>query len=147
MHVNIAQLPGGQRPPGRRSARGVGGIVYRSVRLISGGIGHLLDAALARLLPPLGAKPSSAGREAALAAVNGVLGDYLEQTRNPLAIVMSLRRDGRPLVLERNALQAAIERPGKRLLVAVHGLCMNDLQWSRAGHDHAQARRATRRPG
>lgn len=139
MHVNIAQLPGGQRPPGRRSARGVGGIVYRSVRLISGGIGHLLDAALARLLPPLGAKPSSAGREAALAAVNGVLGDYLEQTRNPLAIVMSLRRDGRPLVLERNALQAAIERPGKRLLVAVHGLCMNDLQWRGGAADPVAA--------
>ncbi|MBK7331706.1 MAG: hypothetical protein IPI87_04685 [Betaproteobacteria bacterium] len=30
-------------------------------------------------------------------------------------------------------------RPSSTLVVAAHGLCMNDLQWSRAGHDHAQA--------
>lgn len=139
MHVNIAQLPGVPRSPGRNSARGIGGIAYRSVRLITGGIGHLLDAALARLLPPLGAKPSSAGREAALAAINGVLGDYLEQTSNPLAIAMSLRRAGRPLVLERNALISAIEQPGPRLLVAVHGLCMNDLRWRSGATDPVAA--------
>jgi pimeloyl-ACP methyl ester carboxylesterase len=26
-----------------------------------------------------------------------------------------------------------------RLLVLLHGLCMNDLQWQRAGHDHGEA--------
>jgi pimeloyl-ACP methyl ester carboxylesterase len=26
-----------------------------------------------------------------------------------------------------------------RLLVLLHGLCMNDLQWQRAGHDHGDA--------
>ncbi|MBL8398559.1 MAG: alpha/beta hydrolase [Candidatus Accumulibacter sp.] len=139
MHVNIAQLPGAQRPSSRRTARGVGGIVYRSVRLITGGIGHLLDAALACLPPPPDAKPSSVGREAALAAVNGVLGDYLEQTGNPLAMAMSLRREGRPLVLERNALAEASERPGRRLLLAVHGLCMNDLQWRNGTADPVAA--------
>ncbi len=129
MHINIAQLPGVERPAGRGPARGLGAIVYGSVRLITGGIGHTLDAALARLLPMAGAKPSSAGREAALAAVNGVLGDYLERTSNPLAIAMTLRRNGQPLALQRDALTAAIERPAPRLLVVVHGLCMNDLQW------------------
>lgn len=139
MHINIAQLPGMQRPAGRGAARVVVGIVYGSVRLITGGIGTMLDAALARLLPLPGAKPSSAGREAALAAVNGVLGDYLEQTANPLAIAMTLRREGQPLVLERNALIAAIERPCPRLLVAVHGLCMNDLQWRSGATDPVAA--------
>ena len=38
-------------------------------------------------------------REALVAAVNGVLGDYLADTGNPLALPMTLRRDGRPLAL------------------------------------------------
>ena len=135
MHVNIAHLPGAPRPSAPRPARGITGLVYRSVRLIAGGVGHALDAALARLVPPLGARNSSPPREAVLAAVNGVLGDYLAETNNPLAIPMRLRREGRSLDLERDALVAAVEQPSSRLLVLVHGLCMNDLQWCRGGQD------------
>jgi hypothetical protein len=39
-----------------------------------------------------------------LAGLNGAMGDYLTATRNPLAISMSLRQDGKPLILERRAL-------------------------------------------
>jgi hypothetical protein len=45
-------------------------------------------------------RPWTPEREAVLAALNGVLGDYLVATDNPLAIHMSLRRNGRALVLE-----------------------------------------------
>jgi pimeloyl-ACP methyl ester carboxylesterase len=44
---------------------------------------------------------------------------------------MALRRDGVPLVLTSEGLQAAIEEPRSTLLVLAHGLCMNDLQWER----------------
>ena len=135
MHVNIAHLPGTPRSSSPGPARGITGFAYRGVRLIAGGVGRVLDAALARLVAPLGAKNSSPGREAVLAAVNGVLGDYLAETDNPLAIPMCLRRDGRPLELERNALIAAVERPTPQLLILVHGLCMNDLQWCQRGQD------------
>jgi len=46
---------------------------------------------------------------------------------------MELRQQGRALDLA--ALQASGAATGKVLLL-VHGLCMNDLQWQRAGHDH-----------
>jgi len=140
MHVNIARLPGMPHSAASEPARGIAGLVYRSVRLVAGGVGMVLDAALARLVPLLGAKKSSLRREAVLAAANGVLGDYLAATANPLAIPMSLRRDGRSLVLERSALVAAIAQPTPRLLVLVHGLCMNDLQWRKQGHVEALAR-------
>jgi hypothetical protein len=71
-----------------------------------------------------------------LAALNGVLGDYLVASDNPLAIPMSLRREGRPLVLEEQALAAAIPQAGGKLAVLAHGLCLNDLHWNREGHDH-----------
>jgi pimeloyl-ACP methyl ester carboxylesterase len=74
-----------------------------------------------------------------LGALNGVLGDYLETSANPLAIRMSLRRDGCPLPLDRHALSAAIPAATGKLVVLLHGLCMNDRQWRRNGHDHGAA--------
>ena len=71
-----------------------------------------------------------------LSAVNGVIGDYLAETRNPLAIEMRFCHGGRPLDLEREALRAALPGASGRLLVLLHGCGMNDLEWSRAGHDH-----------
>ena len=78
-------------------------------------------------------------REAIVAALNGVLGDYLASTANPLAITMAFRQRGRPLPLEGAALKAALPDASPRLLVLLHGLCMNDLQWTREGHDHGAA--------
>ena len=71
--------------------------------------------------------------------LNGVLGDYLAETQNPLAIEMSLRHDGHPLELESEALRAAFPQPAASCSCLLHGSCMNDLQWNRHGHDHGAA--------
>ena len=78
-------------------------------------------------------------REAIVAALNGVLGDHLAATDNPLAIPMAFRHAGQTLVLERFAMRSHLRAATPRLLVLLHGLCMNDLQWQRAGHDHGDA--------
>ena len=49
---------------------------------------------------------------------------------------MSLRHEGHPLEIERRALRATIPHPTGKLLLLAHGLCLNDLQWRRNGHDH-----------
>jgi hypothetical protein len=41
--------------------------------------------------------------------------------------------------LSRGALAAAIAAPSSKVTVLVHGLCMNDLRWTRNGHDHGAA--------
>ena len=82
---------------------------------------------------------TSAEREAVQAAANGVLGDHLAASANPLAIPMRLRRDGQPLDLTTPALAAALPQPTGKILVLAHGLCMNDRQWRRKGHDHGAA--------
>ena len=156
LHSRIARSPsrlGGPLVDG--AVNGITALVYDSVRGVTRAVGGGLDAALAQLGPllaglsdeaPAGSKATepARSREAVLAALNGVLGDYLAQTANPLAIPMALRRDGVPLVLTREALLSAIEAPRGRLVVLVHGLCMNDLQWERGGamvpvHDHGAA--------
>jgi pimeloyl-ACP methyl ester carboxylesterase len=136
MHHNISSVPAplGKPPPGRTT--GIAGLVYRSVRGMTRLVGGGLDAVLGRLVPLFGEKTSSPEREAVLAALNGVLGDYLEVSENPLAIRMRLRRGEHPLQLDKAALASAIPNAGGKLLVLAHGLCMNDLQWKRQGHDH-----------
>ena len=126
-------LPGGKEV-GR--TRGLTGLVYQGVREITRLVDVSLQAALLRLEPFLerGANAAlSPEREAVLSALNGVMGDRLAEDGNPLALTMELRQQGRAIDLA--ALRASGQVTGKVLLL-VHGLCMNDLQWLRAGHDH-----------
>ncbi len=108
---------------------GITGLVYGSVkgvtRLAAGGV----DALLSRVPPPLEPKTSSPQREAVLAILNGVLGDRLQETSNPLAIGLSLRHSGESLPMDKAALAQRLPGATSKLLVLVHGLCMNDLQW------------------
>jgi len=139
VHHSVVRVPGilGRPPPGRPG--GITGLAYRSVRGVARLAGGGLDALLAGLGPISGEARSSPRWEAFLGVLNGVVGDHLAASGNPLAIQMGLRRGGRPLPLERRRLAAAVRRPGRRLLLLVHGLCMNDLRWRRRGHDHGLA--------
>lgn len=120
-----------------RRTRGISGLVYRHIRTVTGVVGGGLDAGLGKLSPILGEGDSIPKREAALAVLNGVLGDHLVAKENPLAIHMHFRRQGSPLTAE--TLAAAVQQSGGKLAIMVHGLCMNDLHWSRNGHDHGAA--------
>ena len=139
MHQNIARIPGITGPPKQHRTTGVTGLVYRSIRTITGLVGGGIDASLAQLSPLLGEGRPSAEREAILAALNGVLGDYMAATQNPLTISMRLRREGCPLELTTQAMTESISGLSAKVLVLVHGLCMSDLQWNWDGHDHGAA--------
>jgi pimeloyl-ACP methyl ester carboxylesterase len=119
--------------------RRVSRIVYFAIRGGARLAGRGIDAALASLAPMIPEGAPTVRQEALRAAINGVYGDHLASTGNPLAVPMRLRRDGRPLTLTREELAAAIPDAGSRVLVLVHGLCTNDLRWRRGGHDHGTA--------
>jgi pimeloyl-ACP methyl ester carboxylesterase len=139
MHYNVVSIPGLGARPKRDRTTGITRLVYRGIHGVIGVVAHGLDWLLAQLEPLLGQQSSWPGREALLAALNGVLGDYLAATGNPLAITMHLRRGGVPLPLERAPLAAAIPDAGGKVVLLLHGLCMNDRQWKRKGHDHGAA--------
>ena len=145
MHARIASRPrwtGAGAADDERTS-GITGLVYGSVRGVTRVVGGSAEALLGWLGPALAApdprQPPHAEREAIVAALNGVLGDHLAATDNPLAITMAFRHAGRALELERLAMRARLPHATPRLLVLLHGLCMNDLQWQRAGHDHGDA--------
>jgi len=139
VHATIVALPGPLGTPVRDPARGISGLVYRSVRGIARVVGDGLDLAFTQFAPLLDRIDSLPQRDGVVAALNGVLGDHLAATANPLAIRMRLRSDGKPLRLGRKALAAAYPHATGKVLVMVHGLCMNDLQWRWNGHDHGAA--------
>ncbi|MEG3048887.1 MAG: hypothetical protein RR792_01700 [Thermomonas sp.] len=122
--------------PRRDATGGIPAIAYSAVRGIARVAGTGIDQVLGWLPTTTGEANRIPQREAAVAALNGVLGDHLQATGNPLALVARLRMAGRALVLDRTALAASHPDVGPRLLVMVHGLCMNDLQWQQGGHHH-----------
>jgi pimeloyl-ACP methyl ester carboxylesterase len=125
--------------PGGKAAgrtRGITGLVYQSVQGVTQLVGKGVNVALTQLQPLLEladrAKPETPQREAVLAALNGVLGDHLAANHNPLATPMTLRCQGAALNLQ--APLALPQATGKVMLL-MHGLCMNDLQWRTQTND------------
>jgi len=139
VHATVAAAPAPLGTPPAGEAVGLRGVVYASVRGVTRLVGGGLDAALAKLAPVLGELPPSPRREALVAALNGVVGDHLEATGNPLAIRMRLRRNGADLSIDRPAGVEAPSLPSRQVAIFVHGLCMNDAGWSCGGHDHGAA--------
>jgi pimeloyl-ACP methyl ester carboxylesterase len=136
LHHSIASGAAPLGPGPKGPARGISGMVYRlvrgSTRVAGYGVDRLMDG-LSQVIAPGQSNPE---REAVLAALCGVWGDHLDATHNPLAIEMAFRMHGQALTLNREALRLRIPAPRGRILLLLHGLCMNDLQWLRQGHDH-----------
>ncbi|NND67090.1 MAG: alpha/beta hydrolase [Halioglobus sp.] len=173
MHRNIAATPWplGTAPEG--ATGGITGAVYGAVKTGIRATRGITSALLAGLAPALDrtAVPGP-HREAAIAALNGICGDHLVESSNPLAIPMRLRVFLPPLspgtdypAPERTATEDAApfsglfethKRPveihpcpdalaepdfeaGGNILLLLHGLCMNDREWTSAQHNHAEA--------
>jgi pimeloyl-ACP methyl ester carboxylesterase len=128
MHRTIASGPAVLGEPLRGPASLITGMVYGGIQTITDLVGSGIEHALVQLAPLLGDNVPGPQREAVLSALNGVLGDFLHDSNNPLAIQMSLRQRGRPVVPTNHS----------RLVVVVHGSCMNDLQWQHGEHNHGE---------
>ena len=135
MHRNISgrALPVGKPLSGPTA--GIAGLVYKSVRGVTRLVGQGVDAALTAATPLLGQSQPAPLHAAVVAALNGVYGDHLERSGNPLAQSMQLVWRDHTLDLS----QPAPAELGPHPLILIHGLCMTDRQWLRQGHDHGAA--------
>ena len=129
VHVGVAPAAGGG---------GIAPLTYRTIRSATRFIGAGMDAALIPLEGLLGARQGqppqpTPQRRAALAALNGIMGDYLAESGSALALPMTFGRDGAELPTDPAALAAALPDATGRLLLLVHGLCLGDACWACAG--------------
>jgi len=80
--------------------------------------------------------PHSVQSEKVAAALNGVCGDHLEASNNPLAITMHFRNSqGAKLRPDSSSMGATFPNAGPRIVVLVHGLCLSHEYWK--GHNEA----------
>jgi len=126
----------GSKAPGK--TRGITGLVYKTVHGITGLTGKSADAMMAGLQQLFESAESETletpRREAFLAVLNGVMGDRLVDDNSPFAIPMSLRY--REKTLNWQSPPPLVETSGKVLLL-IHGLCMDDLQQYGRRKNHA----------
>lgn len=122
VHLAIARVSGPNWPSRTGRTRGITGLVYRSIQGITGLVGGTLDWGLSQIVPRLPTAESTPERDRVLAALNGVLGDYLEGSGNPLALTMTLRQG--------NSTETALPPGPRRIAVFIHGLCMSAHDWS-----------------
>jgi pimeloyl-ACP methyl ester carboxylesterase len=136
MHQRISPLSKSATPVGNERGRGISGLVYNSIRSITALVGKSLDKPLALIEQQMEQSPPSQGGQALISALNGILGDHLVKRESHLALPMTLRLDDQQLDYE--TLAKSIQQSQGKLLIMVHGLCMNDLQWTHAGHNHGK---------
>jgi pimeloyl-ACP methyl ester carboxylesterase len=105
---------------GQKQIGGLTSLIYKAVEGVAKAVGGGVEKALTVLESVIGKSTDprdSFEKDAVLAALNGVMGDRLEANQNPLRTQMTLR-------YKTGASQ------GPKLLLVIHGLCMNDSQWN-----------------
>lgn len=128
LHRTIASGPALLGSPLEGPAALLTRAIYGSIRGTTDLVGASIDAAIDQVAPLLGNGVPSSQQQAVVAALNGVLGDYLQKSQNPLATQMAFREPGDTL-----------GPASRKLVVLVHGSCMWEGQWTQDGHDHGLA--------
>ena len=119
--------------PTRRAHGLIATGVYKIIRGVNAGLREGADRSFALLPRTLGSSDTPDAETRVVAALNGVMGDHLEATGNPLATRMSLRTPEQALDLDPAALSRQLPQAGPHLVVMVHGLSLSELSWRRDG--------------
>ena len=116
----------------------IASITFQNIKWSTLFIGKSLHKILQQLTPVIGKIKDSDKKEAILSVLNGVIGDYLEEKENPLKITMQFRYQAKAISLDNKSIKAAYPNINGKILLMVHGSCMNDIQWTRKDHNHGK---------
>ncbi len=134
MHQRISTLGGILNQGDLNKTTGLTGFIYNTIRQTTALSIKGIDLALATFSPMVSKSKQSQTNETWRSILNGVLGDHLANTNNPLALTMTWHHQDQELTPVEVA-ELCNEQSGQPLLL-IHGLCMNDRMWRREGHNH-----------
>lgn len=117
----------------------IAGVGYKNIRWSTQFIGKAADKALGSLTSVMGTIKTTEKREVMQSVLNGLIGDHLEKTDNALKIGMQFRHLGEALLIDRKSIADAYPTVNGKILLMVHGSCMNDMQWTHKEHNHGKA--------
>ncbi|MGK0363992.1 MAG: pimeloyl-ACP methyl ester carboxylesterase [Saprospiraceae bacterium] len=139
MHHRVVHPPFLPSTPIQHLITTIAGFTYKNIRWSTRLIGGGLDKALGLLVPMLGEMKTTDEKEAVRSALNGVVGDYLEEKNNPLQITMQFRSQAKTIPIDTKSLEQTYPTINGKILLMVHGSSMNDIQWTRKEHNHGEA--------
>ncbi len=139
VHQRIVHPPLLPSTPIQHIITTISSIVYSNVRTITKLTGGGLEKILAQINPALDLGISVPEKETVVAVLNGIIGDYLVKNNNPLAIPMQFRVNGEVLKLNSEQINKAYPQINGKIILMVHGLCMDDHQWTSNGHNHGES--------
>lgn len=116
---------------GRVWNQGISSRVYSIVKGITLLVGHSLAFAIDQsnhLLHPKSAQPLPNYLSQLVDVLNGVMGDHLENKKNPLALPMMLYTNGGLPIAKSNQVSQSQVLSGK-VVIILHGLCMGYVNW------------------
>lgn len=114
-------------------------ITYNNIRWSTQFFGNGLDKVLGKIAPLFGKIKTTNEKEVVRSVLNGIIGDYLEKKENPLQITMRFRHQGETILLDNKSLENAYPTINGKILLMVHGSCMNDIQWTQKEFNQSEA--------
>jgi len=139
MHKRVVHPPLLPSTPIQHLISKIAGITFKNVRWSTRFISKGTDKALGKLSSVFGEIEPSEKREAIHSVLNGVIGDHLEKNENPLKINMQFRHQAKPVPINSKNITNTYPTINGKILVMVHGSCLNDIQWTRKEHNHGTA--------
>lgn len=135
LHHTILRVAAPLSPAETRPAPGLTGFVYRRIQGMNQWVGRALDPLLGSLDQALHAKSALPMADAIRAALNGVMGDYLQASDNPLALPMTLSALQADHSLSPADEYAQLSGAQNKVVIFVHGLCMAADAWQRTAEE------------
>lgn len=129
LHQNILSVGGFLNK--NQQTSGLTGFVYRSVRFVANTGFQSADWAIRQVSPLLPQVAQNQRRLRWLSMLNGVLGDHLVDSGNPLALSMAIMHGQQECTTQQAA--EYWSDTSKKPLLMVHGLCLNEKCWQAPG--------------
>ena len=113
-------------------------LVYSGVKGVTRLVGKGVDKSWEQINPKLRINLPFKEKEQLIAILNGIVGDYLVENSNPLATEMEVFYQGKALDLGDTSDLNFDPIVNGKILLMVHGLCMDYGCWTRKEHNHGE---------